>query len=87
MKARAWTTGGGPKAIFVDAVRWLREGDVLVPEVTTLARLVAQIRDEAYNGCGSSCTACGLRGSDGWQSGVYICIIVLIHCDRGGHGR
>lgn len=46
--ARAWTTGDGPKAIFLDAVRWLRERGVLLPGVTTLARLVAQVRDEAY---------------------------------------
>ena len=46
--ARAWTTGDGPKAIFLDAVRWLRERDVLLPGVTVLARLVAQVRDEAY---------------------------------------
>jgi hypothetical protein len=46
--ARAWTTGDGPKAIFLDAVRRLRERDVLLPGVTTLARLVAQVRDEAY---------------------------------------
>jgi len=45
--ARSWTTGDGPKVIFVDAVRWLREHDVLLPGVTTLARLVAQVRDEA----------------------------------------
>jgi TnpA family transposase len=45
--ARAWTTGDGPRAIFVDAVRWLREHDVLLPGVTTLARLVAQVRDDA----------------------------------------
>jgi TnpA family transposase len=45
--ARSWTTGDGPKAIFLDAVRWLREHDVLLPRVTTLARLVAQVRDEA----------------------------------------
>lgn len=42
MDARAWTTGDGPKAIFLDAVRWLRERDVLLPGVTTLTRLVAQ---------------------------------------------
>ena len=46
--ARAWTTGDGPKAIFLDAVRWLRERDVLLPGVMVLARLVAQVRDEAY---------------------------------------
>ena len=41
--ARSWTTGDGPKAIFVDAVRWLREHDVLLPSVTTLARWVAAL--------------------------------------------
>ena len=45
--ARAWPTGDGPNAIFVDAVRWLREHDVLLPGATTLARLVARVRDEA----------------------------------------
>jgi TnpA family transposase len=45
--ARAWTTGAGPKAIFNDAVAWLLERGVLLPGVTTLARLVAQVRDEA----------------------------------------
>jgi TnpA family transposase len=46
MAARSWTSGDGPKAIFNDAVRWLRERDVLLPGVTTLARLVAGVRDE-----------------------------------------
>ena len=46
--ARAWTTCDGPKTIFTDAVRWLRERDVLLPGVTVLARLVAQVREEAY---------------------------------------
>ena len=44
--ARAWTTGDGPKAIFDDAVRWLVERRVLLPGVSTLARLVARVRDE-----------------------------------------
>ncbi len=43
---RAWVTGDGPKAIFVDAVGWLRERDVLLAGVSTLARLVARVRDE-----------------------------------------
>ena len=45
--ARAWTTGAGPKAIFNDAVAWLLDRGVLLPGVTTLARLVAQVRDDA----------------------------------------
>ena len=47
LDARAWTTGDGPKAIFADAMRWLRGHDVLLPGVTTLAGLVAQVRDDA----------------------------------------
>jgi hypothetical protein len=42
--ARAWMTGDGPRAMFADAIGWLRERDVLLPGVTTLARLVARAR-------------------------------------------
>ena len=38
--ARSWTSGDGPKAIFLDGMAWLRERKVLLPGVTTLARLV-----------------------------------------------
>ena len=44
--ARSWTSGDGPKAIFIDAVGWLRNRDVLLPGVSTLTRLVAQVRDD-----------------------------------------
>jgi hypothetical protein len=44
---RAWVSGDGPKAIFADAVGWLRERDVLLPGVSRLARLVARERDAA----------------------------------------
>jgi len=46
MAARAWMTGDGPKAIFADAVGWLRERDVLLPGLTTLARLVSRARSD-----------------------------------------
>ena len=46
MAARAYMTGDGPRAIFSDAVDWLRERRVLLPGVTTLARLVASARAE-----------------------------------------
>jgi hypothetical protein len=44
--ARVWTSGDGPKAIFLDAVAWLRERKILLPGATTLARLVAKVRDD-----------------------------------------
>ena len=44
---RAWVTGDGPKAVFAHAVGWLREHDVLLPGVTTLARVVARERNAA----------------------------------------
>ncbi len=44
---RAWTTGDGPKALFVAAVGWLREGKVLLPGVTSLVELVAGARQAA----------------------------------------
>ncbi|WP_074713774.1 DUF4158 domain-containing protein [Arthrobacter alpinus] len=44
---RAGNTGDGPKALFDGAVVWLRERRVLLPGVTILARLIAQVRDAA----------------------------------------
>lgn len=45
--AQAWTSGDGPKALFDGSVLWLRERKVLLPGLSTLARLVARVRDEA----------------------------------------
>ncbi|MGW3346986.1 DUF4158 domain-containing protein [Nonomuraea rubra] len=45
--AWAWNTGDGKKTIFYDGVTWLRTNKELLPGVTTLARLVARVRDEA----------------------------------------
>jgi hypothetical protein len=40
--ARSWTSGDGPKAIFLDAIGWVRERKILLPGVSRPARLVAQ---------------------------------------------
>ena len=45
--ARGWTTSDGPRAIFNDAIGWMLDRDVLLPGVTTLARLVARVREDA----------------------------------------
>ncbi|CAG6393618.1 hypothetical protein SCOCK_210058 [Actinacidiphila cocklensis] len=47
LDARAWTTGDGPKALFDAAAGWLREGRVLLPGASRLARLVASVREAA----------------------------------------
>ncbi|WP_285623909.1 DUF4158 domain-containing protein [Actinoallomurus iriomotensis] len=47
--ARAWNTGDGARHIFTDGGMWLRTGKVLLPGVTTLARLVARVRDQALD--------------------------------------
>lgn len=39
-----WAAGDGPEVIVADAVTWLRERWVLLPGVTTLARLLARVR-------------------------------------------
>jgi TnpA family transposase len=44
LDARAWMTGDGPRAVFNEAIGWLREREALLPGVTTLARLVARAR-------------------------------------------
>ena len=43
----AWTSGDGPRALFYAAVAWLRERRVLLPGVTTLTELVAEVRQGA----------------------------------------
>jgi hypothetical protein len=42
---RAWTSGEGPRQLFVGAVAWLRERRVLLPGVSVLTRCVATVRE------------------------------------------
>jgi len=44
LSARAWTSSEGPVRLFERAALWLRERKVLLPGVSTLTRLVAEIR-------------------------------------------
>ena len=44
LEARAWTSPEGPVRLFERAVLWLRERKVLLPGVSTLTRLVLEVR-------------------------------------------
>jgi hypothetical protein len=47
LHGRAWTQAEGPVALFDHAVVWLRRERVLLPGVTVLAKLVAEVREKA----------------------------------------
>ena len=47
LSARAWTTSEGPVRLFERAIVWLRERKVLLPGVSTLTRLVSEVRASA----------------------------------------
>ena len=63
--ARTYMTGDGPRAIFTDAVGWLRERRVLLPGVTTLARLVARARADGDGRLWDACSASDVASGAG----------------------
>ena len=71
--ARSRATGDGPKAIFTDGVAWLRERKVLLPGVTTLARLVASVRDETTRQMWEELAALPARSSGACWTGCRRC--------------
>lgn len=46
LAARVWSSLEGPRALFDRAVVWLIGSQVLLPGITTLARMVAEVRQE-----------------------------------------
>ena len=54
LAARVWALEDGPRALFDRAVLWLIEHRVLLPGITVLARVVAEVRaagHERVHGC------------------------------------
>ena len=94
----AWTTGDGPRALFYAAVAWLREGEMLLPGVTTLVELVATVRqaaeDRLYDTLATigDCRAGPLPGGDpGGSAGTAALAAGPVaprraQHDRPGHG-
>jgi hypothetical protein len=66
VRSRAWNTGQGPKTMFTDGVQWLRANAVLLPGVTTLARVVARVREEATDDLYATLAGPALRAPAGW---------------------
>ncbi len=54
VEARAWLSNEGPRALFDRATAWCVEHKVLLPGVTTMARLVAEVRAAAVERLWSS---------------------------------
>lgn len=54
IEARAWLSNEGPRALFDRATAWCVEHKVLLPGVTTMARLVAEVRVAAVERLWSS---------------------------------
>jgi len=47
LDGRAWTHVEGPVKLFEQAVAWLRRGQVLLPGISVLTRLVSEVREAA----------------------------------------
>lgn len=71
--ARAWLSNEGPRALFDRATAWCVEHKVLLPGVTTLARLVSEVRAAASERLWS--TLYGLAG-DGLRRRLDALLVV-----------
>jgi hypothetical protein len=80
--ARSWTTGDGPKAIFLDAVRYLREHDVLATCASTTCSCPGSPRWRGWSPrcatrqtstCSRSCGPCSPRRSAPRSKPCYSC--------------
>jgi hypothetical protein len=69
--ARSRATGDGPKAIFTDGLAWLRQRNILLPGVTTLARLVASVGTRQRASCSRNWPRSRIRSSGARLTGCW----------------
>ncbi len=72
VEARAWLSNEGPRALFDRAMAWCVEHKVLLPGVTTMARMISGSAPLLPNGCGPPSTtrpATRPSGNNGTESG------------------
>ncbi len=63
LAARVWSVEEGPRALFDRSVLWLIEHRVLLPGITVLARLVAEVRSSEHDRASAASFAGGTPGS------------------------
>ena len=52
---RSWISNERPSLLFDLATGWLIQPETLLPGVTTLTRLISEVRNDPQIGCGSDC--------------------------------
>ena len=71
LAARMWSSLEGPRTLFNRAVVWLIGSQVLLPGITTLAPIVAEVRreenDRLYATMYRAPTNCAPRWAGGWR--------------------